>query len=130
MTISPERIEEIQNIPDADIDTSDILKLDENFWHSARIVQPLPEDVIRTNDIIERDNIMKPTTVYLPDTTEKNLEQLAHQTGRTQIELIQEAVEEYLARRQTGVLPSSVGLGASGLSNLSERTEELLWSDE
>jgi hypothetical protein len=73
---------------------------------------------------------MKPTTLYLPETTEESLQQLAQQTGRTQVELIQEAIEEYLTKQTKTSLPPSVGLGASGLPNLSERTAELLWSDE
>ncbi|PSF36790.1 CopG family transcriptional regulator [Aphanothece hegewaldii CCALA 016] len=73
---------------------------------------------------------MKPTTVYLAETTQETLQQIAHQTGRTEAELIQEAIEDYLARQKTKVLPKSVGIGASGMSNLSERSEELLWSDE
>ena len=71
---------------------------------------------------------MKETTVYLPEEANRALEQLAHQTGRSQTELIREAIEHYLSR-QRPPLPRSVGMGASGRSDLAERDEELLWQD-
>lgn len=40
MPISKKRLEEIQAIPDEDIDTSDIPELDERFWEKARLVMP------------------------------------------------------------------------------------------
>jgi predicted transcriptional regulator len=73
---------------------------------------------------------MKSTTVYLPDETEANLQKLAEETGRSLEELIQEAIKNYLAARQTSALPKSVGMGASGMSNLAERSEEFLWEKE
>jgi predicted transcriptional regulator len=71
---------------------------------------------------------MKTTTVHLPDEANLALEQLALQTGRSQAELIQEAIADYLSRKRQS-LPSSIGTGASGRSDLSERDEELLWQD-
>ncbi|NJL41760.1 MAG: ribbon-helix-helix protein, CopG family [Leptolyngbyaceae cyanobacterium SM1_4_3] len=71
---------------------------------------------------------MKTTTVHLPDEATLALEQLALQTGRSQAELIQEAIADYLSRKRQS-LPSSIGMGASGRSDLSERDEELLWQD-
>ena len=41
MTISPKRLEELKNIPENDIDTSDIPELDANFWEKAELVKPL-----------------------------------------------------------------------------------------
>lgn len=38
MNISRKRLEEIQNIPDSAIDTSDIPELDDNFWRTAKMV--------------------------------------------------------------------------------------------
>ncbi|MDJ0620584.1 MAG: hypothetical protein QNJ63_28265 [Calothrix sp. MO_192.B10] len=37
MNISDKRLEEIKNIPDEDIDTSDIPELDDSFWENAKI---------------------------------------------------------------------------------------------
>jgi predicted transcriptional regulator len=71
---------------------------------------------------------MKTTTVHLPDEANLALEQLALQTGRSQAELIQEAIADYLSRKRQS-LPSSIGMGASDRSDLSERDEELLWQD-
>ncbi|NDJ17358.1 BrnA antitoxin family protein [Myxacorys almedinensis] len=40
MTISPERLEELQSIPDSEIDLSEIPELDADFWKEAKIVRP------------------------------------------------------------------------------------------
>jgi len=72
---------------------------------------------------------MKPTTVNLPEETEAKLNQLAVKTGRSYDEIIKEAIENYLAK-ETLSLPKSVGMGASGISDLAERSEELLWKEE
>ncbi len=71
---------------------------------------------------------MKAATVYLPEETNTALEQLATQTGRSQTELIQAAIEDYLSRNQRS-LPHCVGMGRSGRSDLSERDEALLWQE-
>jgi hypothetical protein len=68
---------------------------------------------------------MKAATVYLPDETNTALEQLSAQMGRSQTELIQAAIEDYLLRNRRS-LPRSIGMGTSGQSDLSERDEELL----
>ncbi len=46
MTISPERLKELQNIKDSEIDTSDIPELDEQFWQKARRVEPIPQETV------------------------------------------------------------------------------------
>jgi hypothetical protein len=71
---------------------------------------------------------MKQTLVEFPDPLNLALEHLAHQTGRSPLELIQEAVELYLTQHHQ-TLPPSIGIGASGRTDLSTRDEELLWQD-
>jgi uncharacterized protein (DUF4415 family) len=46
MNISSQRLEELNNIPDAEIDTSDIPELDENFWANAKMVSPRTKQAI------------------------------------------------------------------------------------
>ena len=46
MSISPKRLKEIQNIPDSEIDTSDIPELDDHFWENAKMVKPIAKKVI------------------------------------------------------------------------------------
>ena len=46
MNISPKRLEEIKNIPDYAIDTSDIPELDDNFWSKAKMVKPITKKAI------------------------------------------------------------------------------------
>ncbi|MBN3874711.1 BrnA antitoxin family protein [Nostoc sp. JL33] len=43
MSISPNRLKELQNIPDTAIDTSDIPELDQQFWETAKIVKPVSQ---------------------------------------------------------------------------------------
>lgn len=46
MSISDERLKELQNIPDSAIDTSDIPELDDRFWEQAKIVKPIKKKAI------------------------------------------------------------------------------------
>jgi uncharacterized protein (DUF4415 family) len=46
MTISSQRIEELKNMPDSAIDTSDIPELDRDFWDNAKLVQPRTKQAI------------------------------------------------------------------------------------
>ena len=46
MTISPKRLEELENIPESAIDTSDIPELDGNFWSKAKLVKPQTKQAI------------------------------------------------------------------------------------
>lgn len=40
MSISRDRLKELQNLSDSEIDTSEIPELDETFWQNARKVEP------------------------------------------------------------------------------------------
>ncbi|MEH2296826.1 BrnA antitoxin family protein [Nostoc sp.] len=44
MSISPNRLKELQNIADTAIDTSDIPELDQQFWETAKMVKPLSQE--------------------------------------------------------------------------------------
>jgi uncharacterized protein (DUF4415 family) len=46
MTISAQRIEELKNMPDSAIDTSDIPELDRDFWDNAKLVHPRTKQAI------------------------------------------------------------------------------------
>ena len=46
MSISQKRLEELQNIPEDAIDTSDIPELDANFWSKAKLVKPITKKSI------------------------------------------------------------------------------------
>ena len=56
MTISPKRLQEINDIPDEEIDTSEIPELDEYFWKKAKLVKPISKKAVSIcidSDIIE-----------------------------------------------------------------------------
>ncbi|MEH1971214.1 BrnA antitoxin family protein [Nostoc sp.] len=44
MNISPNRLKELQNIPDTAIDISDIPELDQQFWETAKMVKPVSQE--------------------------------------------------------------------------------------
>jgi hypothetical protein len=68
---------------------------------------------------------MVKTTLYLEEDTVQALERLANTQGRSQAEIIREALAVYTER---GVRPAPKGIGAyrSGRSDVSERAEDLL----
>ena len=72
---------------------------------------------------------MKQTIIYLPEETEFALQELANQKGKTPSEIIQEMIEEYSLIKKK-LLPKCIGMGSSGMSDLSERVDELLWQDK
>jgi len=72
---------------------------------------------------------MKQTIIYLPEEAETNLQELAKKKGKSVPELIQEVINNYL-NQTPQKLPKSVGMGASGRSDLSSKTDELLWTEE
>ncbi len=56
MNISLKRLEEIKNISDSDIDTSDIPELEDSFWENAQMVTPItktPISIRLDSDILE-----------------------------------------------------------------------------
>jgi hypothetical protein len=71
---------------------------------------------------------MKPTVIYLPEETELALQEIASQKGKTPSEIVQEMVNQYLFKKKKP-RPKCIGMGDSGMTNLSERVDELLWQD-
>jgi uncharacterized protein (DUF4415 family) len=56
MNISAKRLQEINNIPDELIDTSDIPELDDDFWEKAKLVKPITQKSISLrvdSDVLE-----------------------------------------------------------------------------
>ncbi len=68
---------------------------------------------------------MVKTTVYLEPDTALDLKQLATAEGRSQAELIRDALGDYTRRKKRPAIP---GLGEfdSGQSNISEQAENIL----
>jgi hypothetical protein len=68
---------------------------------------------------------MQKTTVYLEPELALTLRQLAAAQGRSQAELIREAIASY-AHKSARPEPKGIGAYRSGRSDVSERAEELL----
>jgi predicted transcriptional regulator len=68
---------------------------------------------------------MVKTTVYLDPELALALRQLADSRGRSQADLIRQAIARY-TRRSVRIQPKGVGQYRSGLSDVSERAEHIL----
>jgi hypothetical protein len=72
---------------------------------------------------------MKRTTIFVPEPLERDLQLYARGERKPVAFVVREALVEYLAaRRPASALPSFVGAGRSGRSDIAERHEELLWT--
>jgi hypothetical protein len=73
---------------------------------------------------------MKRTTLFVPETLERELQLFARREGRPVASLVREALAEYLvSRRPHGTVPSFTGLFDSGRSHIAEKHEELLFKE-
>lgn len=96
--------------------------------------QVLPEHKIEistpTLSVGENIDIL---VIILPNSQPNKLSEIANKTGKTQGEIIEFALTNYLhfgyaqCKDQFVSLPPSIGMGNSGMGNLSEQCEELLW---
>ncbi|CAN1209105.1 CopG family transcriptional regulator [Tumidithrix helvetica PCC 7403] len=71
---------------------------------------------------------MSPTVIYLPEQTEQILAQLAAQSDKTPSEIVQEALQLYWINKPKK-RSKCIGMGKSGIPNLSEHIDELLWNE-
>jgi hypothetical protein len=69
---------------------------------------------------------MEKTTLYLDSDDYRKLKRIAAGRKKAPAALVREAVAEYVARHGRPPLPKSLGAGASGRGDLSERAEEFL----
>ena len=67
---------------------------------------------------------MHKTTLYLEPEIYEQIQRRAAASGRTQASIIREALTMFLGDSRPQ--PASLGLGASGSGDLSERSEDLL----
>jgi hypothetical protein len=73
---------------------------------------------------------MKRTTIFVPESLERDLQLYAQREQKPVASVVREALAEYLATRlPTAALPSFTGIGQSGRTDTASRHEELLWRD-
>jgi predicted transcriptional regulator len=71
---------------------------------------------------------MKRTTIFVPESLERDLQLYARREGKPTAAIVREALAEYVARRTTRrQLPSFAGAFASGRSDTAEHHEALLF---
>jgi predicted transcriptional regulator len=71
------------------------------------------------------------TTIYLPDETKSEIKLAARFEGRSEAEIVREALDDYFARRRSG-LPSVFGKAKGKLFTAAESEDWLLenWRPE
>jgi hypothetical protein len=69
---------------------------------------------------------MVKTTIYIEPTVALTLRQLAAAQGRSQAEIIREAISSYASKSARRPRPKGIGVYESGRSDVSERAEELM----
>ena len=70
---------------------------------------------------------MKRTTIFMPETLERDLQLYARREGKPAASVVREAVTRFIARRSTSVLPMFAGAFDSGRSDTAERHDEILF---
>lgn len=72
---------------------------------------------------------MKRTTIFVPESLERDLQLYARRTGKPAAAVVREAIAEYIARGPAPtVLPSFAGAFDSGHTDTAERHEDLLFA--
>jgi predicted transcriptional regulator len=73
---------------------------------------------------------MKRTTIFLPESLERELQGLARREGKPVAWFVREALATYVAsQRGAARLPSFAAIAEGVDSDVAERHEELLWAD-
>jgi len=73
---------------------------------------------------------MKRTTIFVPESLERDLQLWARREGKPVASVVREAVAAYLAdRRPASRLPSYAGSGDSGRRDVAERHEDTLFRE-
>ena len=70
---------------------------------------------------------MKRTTIFMPETLERDLQLLARREGKPAASVVREAVTQFIASRSIGALPTFAGAFDSGHSDTAERHDEMLF---
>jgi hypothetical protein len=71
-------------------------------------------------------HVVRKTTVYLPEDTERRIRRVAKRLGVSQAELTRTALEQYLDRSERGErLPPSVGMGENAKATAADYEERL-----
>ncbi len=73
---------------------------------------------------------MKRTTIFADDSLMKELKEISKEENKSVASLIREAMEGYvLQKRQSKKSLSFIGISNSGMKDIAERHEELLWRE-
>jgi predicted DNA-binding ribbon-helix-helix protein len=71
---------------------------------------------------------MKRTTIFAEESLLDALQNLARRENLSLSAVIRAALHEYCGKHQASRLPSFFGIGRSGMKDVAERAEELLWA--
>jgi metal-responsive CopG/Arc/MetJ family transcriptional regulator len=73
---------------------------------------------------------MRRTTIFAEDSLLNEMKHLASQEKKSVAEVVREAMEQYIASKQKPARKLSlIGIGESDRTDVSEKSEELLWPE-
>ena len=74
---------------------------------------------------------MKRTTIFIDPSLERRARQQARREGKSFAAVVREALAAYVVERvpAKGALPSWVGMGDSGRSDIASHVDDFLWTD-
>ena len=70
---------------------------------------------------------MKRTTIFIPETLERDLQLYARREGKATAAVVREALAAYIAHKPAAALPSFAAAFDSGFTDTAERHEEMLF---
>jgi len=76
---------------------------------------------------------MKRTTIFVGEETLYTLREIAQREQLSTAEVIRRALDRFIAERRGDSdrkIPSILGIGQSGRTDIADRFEELLWKDD
>lgn len=74
---------------------------------------------------------MRRTTIFADDSLIREIKEISKEENRSVAEIVREAMQNYIKqKRYKKKKLSFIGIGDSGMRNIAERHEELLWKKD
>ena len=70
---------------------------------------------------------MKRTTIFVDEDLINEIKEISKEENKSVAEIMREAMEGYIRRKRKKHRISFIGIGSSGMKDIAEKHEELLW---
>jgi metal-responsive CopG/Arc/MetJ family transcriptional regulator len=74
-----------------------------------------------------RGGLMKRTTIFADEDLINEIKEISKEENRSVAEIMREAMEGYIRRKRKRNRLSFIGIGSSGMKDIADKHEELLW---